>query len=100
MKVTTTTNQPECHAVLRELVCEEVFRPTPPIPVCDGILQLADDLWLVGTNDRGQLTLHILEECCDVEAWEFFHNLRGGNNRYLNPRISFVGPSVPVPEQN
>lgn len=100
MNVTTCTDQAQCRAVLRELCCEEVFRPVPPIPVCDGIVQLDDNLWLVGTNDREFLTLHVLEECTQVEAWEFFNGLRGPSNTYINPRITVCGPAAVNPQNN
>jgi hypothetical protein len=81
-----------CQAVLRELNCAEVFRPLPTLMVCDGILPICTGLWLVGSNDRGRLTLHILEEVTKAEAWEFFESMRGVRCKPVNPRISFCGP--------
>lgn len=94
MNVTTTTNQAECQMVLKTLEIAEVFRPTPPSPVCDGFLQLAPDCFLCGTNDCGRFTLHILEDTTKAEAWQFFETMRGIATKYINPRISFCGPST------
>lgn len=100
MTIATTNNQPEIEAVLKTLDIESVFQPVPPQVVCDGIIQIDGSSWLVGTNDRGNITLHFLDECTKAEAWKFFHDLRGPNNTYINPRISFCGPSVPSPANN
>lgn len=73
--------------------CAEVFHPVPPLQICDGFMQLARDCFLCGTNDRGFITLHILEETTKAEAWEFFENMRGVKCQHVNPRITFVGAS-------
>jgi hypothetical protein len=99
MTKTTCSDQPTCHVVLAELGIAEVFRPLPGQLVCDGIVQLKDVCWLVGTNDRGRIVLHFLEDATKAEAWAFFDSLRGGKP-YINSRITVCGPSVPSPSAN
>lgn len=89
MTTTTCDDQAQCGACLDELGVREVFRPLPGQIVCDGIIQLSGQCWLVGTNDRGKFTLHFLEEASKEEAWAFFDSLHNGCG-HTNSRISII----------
>ncbi len=100
MKVTTCTDQKECAEIIGELNIASAFVPTAPERICDCIVQLAAGLWVVGSNNHGIYTLHLLEDADSNAAWDFFHNLRGPNTQYIKPRISVLGPSVHNPANN
>lgn len=99
MTVTTCANQIECNTVLDELQIREVFRPIPPNLICDGIVQIGSDCWIVGTNDRGQLTLNLLENASKAEAWKFFDSLHNGCG-HTNYRISICGAAAAASAHN
>ena len=98
MNVTTCEDQAACNIALNELGVREVFRPFPGQVICDGIVQLGKDCWLVGTNDRGTFTLHLLEDTTKEEAWKFFDALHGGCG-HTNSRIAII-PRGDVPATN
>jgi len=93
VKVTTSKDQAQNLFALSEMGALEVFKPVPPQLICDGIIQIDSETYLLGTNDRGTIVLHFLENTTKAEAWEFFQNMRGEKCNHINPRISFVGPS-------
>lgn len=88
MKISKCTDQSECRSTLRKLNVEEVFKPLHPMPSCDGIMKLKDALWLVGSNVRGFITLFLIEECTDAEAFAFFDSIHPG--RAHAPRVHLV----------
>lgn len=99
MKVLTTHDPAVCRTVLETGNLWELLEPLPPSTSADGILQLDADHWLVGSNVRGNYTLHFLEGATKAEAFAFFDALHGGCG-HVNPRMSIVGPSVPEPSLN
>ena len=96
MEIITCEVQEECRQVLTALNCFEVFRPTPPIPYCDGIMSIDEQTWLVGSNNAGTYTLWMLTETTHDEAWAFFRRIRGEKNHYINPRLTVLGDCGPV----
>ncbi|HZV36623.1 MAG TPA: hypothetical protein VFB72_18745 [Verrucomicrobiae bacterium] len=91
MKVTSISDQDACRFVLEELEIQDVAKPQPPQVVCDFIVQVAPESWVVGTNDKGRYTLHLIEEATKEEAWSVFENIRGPGTAYTAPRIHFTG---------
>ncbi len=90
MNITTCTDQAECGKVLDELQIREALRPLPPNIACDCLMKLDATSFLVGSNNAGNYTLHLLEDSTQAEAGEFFDALRAGS-KSSNPRLHFVG---------
>jgi hypothetical protein len=93
MNVITTTDQEECKACLDTLGVREVFKPAPPNVTSDLVMQIADNVWVVGTNDRGNYTMRALVGATQAQAWAFLEVLRGPQ-KFCNPRVESVGANA------
>ena len=92
MKITKSTDQAECIAILDTLAIRHTFQPKPPSVTSDSLMQLDPTTFLVGTNDSGSYTLYVLEGTTQKEAMQFLQDLaKDAGMRHINTRLQFVG---------
>lgn len=96
MKATYTNDQAICLTALKALGMEDTVMPKQGSQGCDGITQLADDCWLIISNEHGKYSMTVLEECTKADAWAFFDAIRKKDGwKTASPRAIFLDSKSP-----
>ena len=93
-RVIVIRNQSDCREILQRLGDPNMLDPIAGTNVRDGIFQLKDNVWCVGTNIKGLITFWILEHFTKKEAWHFFDNIHGGKVEHVHSRMHFAHPKA------
>ncbi len=96
MTTTTSDSQPDVFLAMRLMgVRPETIQPKPPNNICDAFMPLGPGQWCIIVNDRGQFTIHIIEDATEKEAWAYFDGLKPAGVTGINPRVLTINSDGP-----